>query len=247
MGDFNALDELLKAVDRLTVLQVTAIWQDIDNERRATKVTQPALIRLLRDSITSNIGAQGGSGTALPNQRNVIDSDAMELYDGIESDILDAYKKHTSAAPYLMPEQNLRQVYLAIANNYRAGKLAEDALLDELTTWTSWVRQIEDKLFPPTTLEVIAPCPKEGCGQRWAKNGEGDSIPAIIIEHRPPSSERVNALSKSHAKCRACGTVWRGDRKLRELAYAIDEMQAIIDIREDVPTDNDGEVTEPTA
>jgi hypothetical protein len=242
MGDFNPLDELLKAVDRLSVLQVTAIWQDIDGTRTPTKVTQPALIRQLRDSITSSVGAQGGGGTALPNQRNVIDSDAMELYDGIESDILDAYKLHTSAAPYLMPEQNLRQVYLALANNYRAGKLAEDALLDELTTWTGWVRQIEDKLFPPPTIEIVAPCPQEGCGKRWAKGGNGDSIPAIIVEYREPSSDAVNALAKSHAKCRACGTVWRGDRKLRELRYAIDEAEAALDL----PTDPDGTVTEPT-
>lgn len=226
MGDFNAIDELLKAVDRLTVIQVTAVWQEIGDERVATKVTHPPLIRMLREAVTSSIGAPSGGG-ALPNQRNVLDSDALDKYDAIESAILRAYKRTTSAAPYLMPEQNLRQVYIAISNDFRAGKMSEEALLEELNLWSGWVRKIEDKLFPPTTLEVISPCPQEDCGKRWATNSDGESVPAIVIEYREPSSDRVNALAKSHAKCRACGTVWRGDRRLRELAYAIDQMEII--------------------
>ncbi len=231
MADFNPLEIVLKAVDKLTVLQVTAIWQEFEDGRRATKVTQPSLIRLLREAVASSTSGTGGGG-ALPNQRSVIDGDALDMYGILCGDILTAYKGVTTAAPFEEPEKNLRQWFLAVSNDFRAGKLTEGGLLEDAQVWFDWVRKIEDKLFPPTTLEVVAPCPVEGCGKRWAKNGSGESIPAIVIEHRRPSTDTVSALAKSHAKCRACGTVWRGDRKLRELAFEIDQMQVIVDIRE---------------
>lgn len=231
MADFNPLEIVLKAVDKLTVLQVTAIWQEFEDGRRATKVTQPSLIRLLREAVASSTSGTGGGG-ALPNQRSVIDGDALDMYGILCGDILAAYKGVTTAAPFEEPEKNLRQWFLAVSNDFRAGKLTEGGLLEDAQVWFDWVRKIEDKLFPPTTLEVVAPCPVEGCGKRWAKTGSGESIPAIVIEHRRPSSDTVSALAKSHAKCRACGTVWRGDRKLRELAFEIDQMQVIVEIRE---------------
>lgn len=231
MTEFNPLEIVLKAVDKLTVLEVTTIWQEFEEGPHKTKVTKPSLIRLLREAVASSTSGAGGGG-ALANQRSVIDGDALDMYGTLCNDTLNAYRGITTAAPFVEPEKNLRQWFIAVSNEFRAGKISDTALLEQSQIWFDWVRKIEDKLFPPTTLEVIAPCPVEGCGKRWAKNGANESIPAIIIEHRKPSNESVNALAKSHAKCRACGTVWRGDRKLRELAYEIDRMQVIVDIQE---------------
>lgn len=231
MSDFNPVNAVLDAVDKLTVTKVTAIWQEYELGPKATKVTEPPLISLLRQAIASSTSGSGGGG-ALPNQRSVIDGDALDMYEKLSKDILNAYRGVTTAAPFQEPEKNLRQWFIAVSNEVRSGKLDEGTLLSDAQIWFDWIRIIEDKLFPPTTLEVVAPCPVEGCGKRWAKSGSGDSIPAIVIQHRPPSSERVNALAKSHAKCRACGTVWRGDRKLRELAFDIDRMNVIVDVRE---------------
>lgn len=231
MSDFNPVEIVLKAVDKLTVLQVTAIWQDFEDGRRATKVTQPSLIRLLREAVASSTTGSGGGG-ALPNQRSIIDGDALDMYSLLVADISKAYKGVTTAAPFEEPEKNLRQWFIAVSNDFRANKITEPQLLEDAQIWFDWVRKIEDKLFPPTVLEVVAPCPIEGCGKRWAKSNTGDSIPALIIEHRMPSTDSVNSLAKSHAKCRACGTVWRGDRKLRELAFEIDRMQVVVDIQE---------------
>jgi hypothetical protein len=231
MSDFNPVQMVLDAVDKLTVTKVTVIWQEFELGPKSTKVTQPPLILMLRQAIASSTSGSGGGG-ALPNQRSVIDGDALDMYEKLSKDILKAYKSVTTAAPFQEPEKNLRQWFIAVSNQVRGGKLDEGTLLTDAQIWFDWIRIIEDKLFPPTTLEVVAPCPVEGCGKRWAKSAGGDSIPAIVIQHRPPSSDRVNALAKSHAKCRACGTVWRGDRKLRELAFDIDRMQVVVDIRE---------------
>ena len=221
--EFNPLEDLRKVVDRLTVIIPTAIWQEVAGERTAVKVIQLPLMRLLREAVTSNIGGTAAGGS-LPNQRNVIDSDALQKYDRLEGDILVAFKSLTAAVPYMMPEQNLRQVYLAIVNAYRSGKLSEDALIDHLATWTTWVRIIEDKLWPPVQIEILADCPVEGCGKRRTLNCDGETVTALVVEYRPPASERSNALSASVGKCRACDTVWRGDLKLRELAYAISHL-----------------------
>lgn len=221
MNDFDPIGKLLETVDKLTVGHTTAIWQEFEDGRRASTIRVPALIQLLREAFFSSTSGSGGG--ALPNQRNVLDSDALEKYDRISADILAAYKTTTSATPFSSPEQNLRQWFISFQNEHRSGKVSDDVAIDALQKWSDWVRTIEDKLFPPTTLEVISPCPE--CGQQWTKNGDGDSVHAIVIEYREPSSERVNALSKSMAKCRSCDTVWRGDRRLRELAFAIDEIQ----------------------
>jgi hypothetical protein len=217
---FNALTELLKVVDRLTVVVPSAVWQDFGEGNRATRVTQVPLIRLLRESITSNIGGTESGGT-LPNQRNILDADALQKYDELEIAVLQAFKNLTASVPYLTPEQNLRQVYLAIANAHRSGKISEDALLDHLATWSTWVRTIEDKIWPPVSLEILAECPIAGCGKRRILNKDGDSIASLTVEYRPPADSGSNALSASVGRCRACQTVWRGDLKLRELAYAI--------------------------
>lgn len=221
MTDFNPIDKLLQTVDKLTVGHTTAIWQEFEDGRRATTIVVPALLGLLHGAIFSSTSGSGGG--SLPNQRNVLDGDALEKYERVQNEILTAFKSVTSAQPFATPETNLRQWFIAVSNDYRSGKISDDTVIDYLQQWSDWARVIEDKLFPPTTLEVISPCPE--CGQRWTKSGDGDSIPAIIIEYREPSSERVNALSKSFAKCRSCDTVWRGDRRLRELAFAIDEKQ----------------------
>lgn len=223
MTDTNYLDQLLQVIDRLTMTQTTAIWQDFEDGRRATKILAAPLIQQLRQAITSSSTGHGGG--SLPNQRNVLDADAMQKYDALERAILKAYKQRTAAAPYLMPEMNLRQVYISISNLYRGGQISEDALLDELSTWTRWARTIDDKLNPPPTREITAECPMDGCGKRWATGRDGETIPAIIVEYREPADITQNTLSASTATCRACGEVWRGDRRLRELAIAIDAAQ----------------------
>lgn len=225
MADFNPVTELLRAVDLLSTTQMTAIWQEVDGKPVSVKVTLSPLIRDLREAITSNIGTSGGGGS-LASERNIINMDALEMYDALEMDILTAYKSVTAAMPFLMPEQNLRQWYIAFINMHRSGRVSEDALLEQLDEWSGWVRKIEDVLFPATTLEVTAPCPLPECGRRWAIQG-GNSVPAVVVEYRKPSNEHGNALARSVARCRACGHVWRGDAKLRELRFLIDQAENI--------------------
>jgi hypothetical protein len=223
MNDFNPMEELRKAIDALSTTQVTSVWQEVDGDRIPTKVTLTPLIRDLRESITSNIGAPSGGG-ALASQRNVIDAEALHMYDALEGKILRSYRDATSAVPFVQPEQNLRQWFIAFTNQQRAGKVSEETMLETLNSWSGWVRKIEDKLWPATTIEITAPCPMPECGKRWTEQG-GESVTAVIVEYRKPTDDRSNALSRSVARCRACGMVWRGDTRLRELRFLIDQVE----------------------
>jgi hypothetical protein len=223
---FNPVNELLKAVDALSAEQVSTVWQEVDGDPKPTKVMMTPLIRDLRGAVSSNIGAQGAGGS-LQSQRSVIDSEALEMYQRIEDDILKSFSEVTSAVPFLMPEQNLRQWFIAFTNNYKDGRISESALFKAMDRWSGWVSRIENKLWPATSLEVTSPCPMPECGQRWASN-DGEAIPAIIIEYRSPVDGQ-NPLSRSIARCRACGEVWRGDFRLRQLRHALDLSDQILE------------------
>jgi hypothetical protein len=218
--EFNAKDLLLRAVDDLSLSRTVTIWQEAEKGKVPVPVIAEPLLKMLRESITSNIGA-GPGGSALASQRNVINLEALQLYDELEAAILIAYGRVTSAVPYMLPEQNLRQWFIA----FNTVAVSEDALLEEANAWSGWARRIEDLLFPQTQLEVTTPCPE--CGKRWVKSGDGGAVTALVVEYRKPSSDQVNVLAKSVARCRGCKKVWRGSTRIRELRFAIDQLDDV--------------------
>lgn len=218
--EFNAKDLLLRAVDDLSLSRTVTIWQEAVKGKIPVPVIAEPLLKLLRESVTSNIGS-GPGGSALASQRNVINLEALQLYDELETDILTAYGRVTSAMPYMLPEQNLRQWFIA----FNTVAVSEDALLEEANRWSGWARRIEDLLFPQTQLEVTTACPE--CGKRWVKSGDGGAVTALVVEYRKPSSDQVNVLAKSVGRCRGCKKVWRGSTALRELRFAIDQVEDV--------------------
>jgi hypothetical protein len=52
-------------------------------------------------------------------------------------------------------------------------------------------------------------------------------VTALVVEYRKPSSDQVNVLAKSVARCRGCKKVWRGSTRIRELRFAIDQLDDV--------------------
>lgn len=213
------VEALLSTVDRLTKETSWEIKQETETGTKSTKVEQGPLIDLLKAAITSTQGAHLGS--SLPNQRSVIDGDALTKYEQLSSDIMGLYRSITSALPFMDPKQTLRQWFIAYTNEFRAGKVHEDAVWEQVTKLDVWVSTINEKLNPATTLDVTAPCP--ACEKKWATNKEGESVLAVQISYRPAPPWSRDALSNSSATCRACHKVWKGGNSLRGLRYEIDE------------------------
>lgn len=213
----NLMAELLSAVDLLTKRRVDAVIQETEDKQWLTRIESDGLLKQLREAITSTVGSHPVGGS-LPNQRSVLDGDAMEKYDGICKEIVTLYGRVTSARPFPLPESNLRHWYIEINNQYRSGRLSDDSANEDIRKLEGWVKMIDEKLNPATTLDIIAPCPN--CGNLWAESSEGDKIQAIVIIHRPGTGTFLQA---SKGVCRACDKEWHGAHGLRYLRTLIDD------------------------
>lgn len=214
----TALEQLREVIDELTKTQTVAIRQESEGEVFVTKALVQPLIGQLREAIAGSISEQG-QGSSLPSERNMLDSDALELYDRIEIGARKLLKHYSPGAiPFLLPEQDISQAKVGIHNQFAAGKLDEQRILGITRTLRSWRSQIERIVSPPTSIEWLSPCPV--CEATEVQVGVlGQLRSAIIIEFHKPDSEFDLPLSKSVASCGNCYTKWLGDYRLRELRY----------------------------
>lgn len=219
------LDSILVKVDELTKhTHRKFTWVDDDGHNQSTTVEQIPLITWLRQAVVSSIGAESHGGT-LKSTRNVLNVEAFQLYDIVETTSIKLLGEVSSAIPFLTPEENLRQWFMGFRKQVMDQKASDELVLAKLTLVSKLVSGIEDLIWPPTTLEITSKCPE--CGERFAKTKDGDQGAAIVVTYRPPSNASKNALSRSQAVCRACHQVWRGDTKLRELRFALDVVDSL--------------------
>ena len=216
----DPINELLDAVNLLTKPNVSIIKQENDDLVTLTRVELPGYLAMLRNAISSTVGPRAIGG-ALPNQRSVLDSDALERYENLSKSILARFRRISAADPFPTPEQNLRQWYIAYSNDYRAGKIHEKAVKSEVIELESWISAIDEKLNPPTTFDVPKPCPK--CGETWIARG-GESMQAVQVQYREAPDK---SLAATKAICRGCDAVWTGNSQLRQLVYDIDQNDTI--------------------
>lgn len=220
-GERNLLAELLQAVDLLTKKKVDVVLQENDEDKWVTRIESDGLLMQLREAVISSLGSHPVGG-ALPNQRSVIDGDAMEKYEKLCQEIKKLYGRVTSARPFRFPEQNLRHWYIETANSYRSGRLSETALADSVHLLESWVKLIDEKLNPPQILEITSPCPK--CGNLKVQNDQNEIVMAISLIFRPGTS---HSLQGTKAVCNFCHYEWRGATGVRQLRVLLDEKENI--------------------
>lgn len=216
----TSLEQLREVIDELTVVTYVTVKQETDDEVVINKVPVEPLIGQLRTAIASSV-AGGGQGSNLASERNVINAEALDLYDRIEdgaAKLLFTYSP--GEVPFLLPEQNIRQASVGIYKQLLDGKLDEERIPGIIRSINGWVKAINRILNPPVTLELMGSCPN--CSESHAKLNETDSGRALIIEWHNPDHGFSNALQNCLARCRACRNVWTGDLQLRELAYVLE-------------------------
>jgi len=214
------LQDFRELVDLLTQTRTVDVRQEIDEQVQITKANVQPLIGQLRTAIASSV-ATSGQGSSLPSERNMLDSDALELYDRIEDGAVKLLGIYSDSVPFLLPEQNIRQASVGVYKQELDGKLDEHQLGRILRDLKAWVTAINRILNPPVTLELMGKCPN--CDNTHAKLGvTGESGRALIVEWHNPDQGFSNALQNCFARCRACGLVWNGDLQLRELAYVLE-------------------------
>lgn len=229
--DDNPIYQLMRVVDMLSQ-EHTVIVEDKDHRFLGHR-QETALLVKLRASVQSNVGGNGGDGK--PGRERVpIDVSAQDLYNRIDADIREWYGRETDYAEHGRPAPwvLLRQWYIRYINRYRAGDISDSTMWAIVRTAESWVQQIRDKLDPPTKIEITAPCPV--CGKEWVNVGlklpDGTDDPEDTeMVHVLNAVEREN-IEDSYALCHACGEVWRGVGRMRQLRIAIDDAEAITEL-----------------
>lgn len=223
----TASEQLREVIDELTTITKVDIRQEIDGEVTVIKAVAQPLIGQLRTAIASSV-AGVGQGSNLASERNVLNAEALDLYDRIEDGavkLLGIYSP--GVVPYLLPEQNIRQASVGIYKQLLDGTLDESRIPGIIRSVEGWSRAINRILNPPVTLELPdAPCPK--CEATQAQLGVmGETGCALIVEWHNPDHGFSNALQNCLARCRSCRNVWLGDLQLRELAYVLEAKETL--------------------
>jgi len=216
----NILDDLLGLVDRLTMRHQSVFeTTDDDGHTRRVKVMHDGLLEQLRLSVRSSQGPRP-DGSGLPSERNVLDGDAMELYQQLSDKCLQLFKDVTDTKPFKQPEANLRHWYIEFANRYQKRKVSTDRVHEALRLLTGMIAQIDTKLNPPTVIEITSPCPR--CEAVYGLDDRGVYRHAVIVESRV---HYYRSLENTKAKCVHCGAQWVHGQGMRQLRWEIDEKE----------------------
>lgn len=218
----NQLDELLNVVDRLTrVHKSDVIVEDDDGKEQKVFMLHDALIVQLRNLVHSSLGYTV-QGAGLASERNVIDADALEQYDAIRGQAVKLFKEVSDARPFASAESNLRHWYIEFKNQVNARKVSSDVVAAKLRKLNGMAYSIENKLNPPTALEITAPCPR--CDATHGVDEQGVHRRAILIESR---IVQYRSLDHTKARCIVCAATWLHGRGMRQLRYEIDNREEL--------------------
>jgi hypothetical protein len=216
------LNDILAVVDRLTQPHTTTvIMEHDDGSEYKVHVEHDPLLKQLRDAVRSSTGARPNGG-GLPNERNVIDSDALEQYHAIVAQIDGLYAEVTDAKPFKSPDNTLRNWYIGFSDQVRKAKISTDLVVQKYRKLNSVAASIEAKLNPPTVLEITAPCPR--CSADYGTDEQGVHRRAVMVESR---IVEYRSLDHTRARCVVCGATWLHGRGMRQLRYEIDQAEIL--------------------
>lgn len=187
------MTDLLDAVDALT----RPVKRIVDQGTSKGTVTDVPLIVWLERSIRATIGI-GGSGS-LPNERNMLDAEALYQFSKISSIIKDwarsagvEYERETSTS------ELLRKWFV----KFYVSDPSDKSVSHHVKMLSKWAWQIEAKMDPPKIRQLPDPCPLCGA-DAWWKGGVEYTRP-LVVHYR----EGPEMIEQAKGMCQACATVW---------------------------------------
>ncbi len=207
---------LLDAVDALTKPVRTKVIQEITDKETGktrtvtTTVVLPPLLTQLDEAIRGTIGIGGSS--ALPNERNALNNDALARFMTISSTIRDwARMVGVTSKPADHPGPLLRQWY--VAYKVRPAGLESERFYEG--QMTAWAEQIKAMFDPDRIYDLPDACPVCGATE-WVNTDDGLKYGRpLIVRFKPDGPDMIQ---QAQGMCRACLQVW----SVRELAYALE-------------------------
>jgi len=217
-SDETLLLQILDDVNKLTQGFEVTVEQVWDDHCQTVKIRHAPLLSQLRQAVSSSMAHSANKVSA--SERNILDADAIDKLEQVGNIARKLYLGVTAAKPFPTPEQNLRQWYLGFSNLHRSGKVSHEALEDRAGRIRALVRMIDDKLNPPTSIEITSPCPR--CEKLWVQSDETSWSRAIIVQSRVAV---YGSLDNATATCRGCGASWIHGQGMRQLRMEIDELE----------------------
>lgn len=217
-AEATLIDEILDNVNKLTQGYRLSVEQVFDDGSKTVEVEHPSLISQLRRAVSSSMAKTANSVPA--SERNILDADAIDKLDQIDKTARGLFQSVSSAKPFPTPEQNLRQWFIGYANLIRAGKVSHENIKTRAASIHLLVRMIDDKLNPPTSIEITSPCPR--CERLWVRSDDASFSRAITVQSRVAV---YGSLDNATATCRGCGATWIHGQGMRQLRWEIDEAE----------------------
>jgi hypothetical protein len=231
MPDVDPKIDLLDNIDKLTQPNRSKIIQDgpvgsgLAGQKTVT-VELPSLLDQLEAAIRGTIGI-GGSGS-LPNERNMLDADALYRFVMIKTAIGD-WAAHVKSTVHVGdPSGTLRAWYVKYTQQHRE----LESVRYYLGKTSGWIYQIEAKLDPPRVRELPDRCPECQADSWWNPSDKHRYLHPLIVEYRPTGP---NMIQEAKARCRACATEWA----VRQLAYELEQRDAENIRQQELTNDSD--------
>lgn len=203
-------DDFANVIDDLASGRIITTTLD---DGTKVKVWHDPLLAQLRAAVAANL--TGGNGTVASAHRIPLNADALELYEQLETVISEAYVNEHLGVPGLLPEDNLKQLWV---NRWLPYQEAND--LDVLATEDAvrgWRAQINNLFDPPKKIPLDLACPV--CRQTHWINENGDQNRALVMTYRADNPTRTVRVT-CHATREdgaPCATVWDGYDAAKEL------------------------------
>jgi hypothetical protein len=222
------IEEITRLVNQLTLPEQVHRWQeDESGGMRLRTIYVPSLLDQLNTAIASGSGT-GAGGVGEKRAANVLDPDALTLYDDVRRGAAHLlYTETGRREPRAEPAELLRrwlrlyarriaggqdtmahagggESIIPVGGKYTiqsAGEILYRSAGDILYIWAN---RIEAKFDPPRAIEILLPCP--ACD---ARHTEGETRASALVAFLRPGSVNV--------QCRVCQEVWHGEEQMKNL------------------------------
>ena len=203
-------NDLLQAVDALTLEVREPVTRVINGTTRTERVTHPPLLVQLEEAIHGSMRSGSGASSNLPGTAIPLDGDALYRSILITATIREwcriaGVERRKSAV------QGLRE--------WHAFTLASHADYSWHTMQLrQWAGLIRSALNPRRRRDLPDACPE--CKADTWRDDEGNSgLRPLVVSWQPDAND---VLATAAVTCRACGLEWRGITAVRAVAWKLE-------------------------
>ena len=183
----------MESTDR-AVVRLTEAHTEHENGKAVER--GPLLVELAESATAQGARGSGSGGAGIPINLGVI-----ALQDHIASKL-----KQMQLALFMRqikdPIEATKAVWAFVVTERAGGRIDDTAWERFEREFPDWVHRITEEVSPPTSTEMIAPCPN--CGETRAFV-RGDSVTAVVVKWYPEELDRAPI-----GKCRFCEAEWVG-------------------------------------